>query len=583
MKHEPSPGRRLQDNALRSKQPFFGAQKKDSFFGGTGLVQKKAASAGTAAQPSAKAGTGNVQAAMSRAFGTDFSSVRVHENSSSATAMGALAYARGNDVHFAPGQLNPATRDGQQLIGHEFTHVLQQRAGMVQNGVQAKGLIVNNSRQLEDAADRNGERIAAGEQPLISDIGSPETGNTGNQGNNIVQGYFAHTDDAGTPFRVADDMSAATKDNNPWHGLYAESGKAAASTKILNSTGAKVELYEPGEEKEFKISDTQEMKLKRVAVKNLVNKTEGDVMDLYADCGRSNSLIVGSLTRSAAFNDKDSKPAVTTQSNPELMKYEIMINHFSSLIANSGTILNTVKTQIAAKDNALKELKPYIDELNTRTEDLNKLQADFNMAKKAYDDFIIVYNTADEAGKKAKEAEKQDLLTKLNEAKDAYGKKQQELQDYKKNTIDPATGLSVETLLSNYFTEKKAYDLLVAEIMKPYNDLDAVARDNFDKKAGINTYANPSVGSGYTMSSGGTPYPGKSTWNFHWGGVVMESNDKKDKVVLENYSVSKWDAENNDWDLKMYGTMKKEQTFHEAHKGTQQHGQAPTTMEIKKQ
>ena len=161
MKHEPSPGRRLQDNALRSKQPFFGAQKKDSFFGGTGLVQKKAASAGTAAQPSAKAGTGNVQAAMSRAFGTDFSSVRVHENSSSATAMGALAYARGNDVHFAPGQLNPATRDGQQLIGHEFTHVLQQRAGMVQNGVQAKGLIVNNSRQLEDAADRNGERIAA--------------------------------------------------------------------------------------------------------------------------------------------------------------------------------------------------------------------------------------------------------------------------------------------------------------------------------------------------------------------------------------------------------------------------------------
>ena len=44
----------------------------------------------------------------------------------------ALAYTQGTDIHFAPGQFEPDTSAGQQLLGHELTHVIQQAEGRVQ-------------------------------------------------------------------------------------------------------------------------------------------------------------------------------------------------------------------------------------------------------------------------------------------------------------------------------------------------------------------------------------------------------------------------------------------------------------------
>lgn len=71
----------------------------------------------------------DVQAKMEKSFGTDFSSVRVHTNSGKPADVGALAYTQGNDIHFAPGQYSPDTSHGQALLGHELTHVVQQKAG----------------------------------------------------------------------------------------------------------------------------------------------------------------------------------------------------------------------------------------------------------------------------------------------------------------------------------------------------------------------------------------------------------------------------------------------------------------------
>lgn len=56
-------------------------------------------------------------------------SFKVHQNSEMAKGAGALAYAQGNDVHFAPGQFKPETQQGRELIGHELAHVAQQREG----------------------------------------------------------------------------------------------------------------------------------------------------------------------------------------------------------------------------------------------------------------------------------------------------------------------------------------------------------------------------------------------------------------------------------------------------------------------
>jgi hypothetical protein len=76
------------------------------------------------------------RAHMEAAFSADFSDVRVHEGGH-AGAVGARAYAQGSELHFAPGQYRPGTPEGDRLIGHELTHVLQQRDGRVP-GAQRK-------------------------------------------------------------------------------------------------------------------------------------------------------------------------------------------------------------------------------------------------------------------------------------------------------------------------------------------------------------------------------------------------------------------------------------------------------------
>lgn len=101
-----------------------------------------------------------VQSQMEGAFGTSFSDVNIHTNSSSATDVGALAYTQGSDIHFAPGQYNPSSSAGKELIGHELTHVVQQREGRVQPTTQAGGMPVNDDKGLESEADNMGRKAA---------------------------------------------------------------------------------------------------------------------------------------------------------------------------------------------------------------------------------------------------------------------------------------------------------------------------------------------------------------------------------------------------------------------------------------
>ncbi len=88
------------------------------------------------------------------------SDVNVHTDSSQATSMGALAYAQGNDIHFAPGQYNPESRAGQELIGHELAHITQQKQGRVKANTESNGKPVNNDPGLEKEADSFGKTYA---------------------------------------------------------------------------------------------------------------------------------------------------------------------------------------------------------------------------------------------------------------------------------------------------------------------------------------------------------------------------------------------------------------------------------------
>jgi hypothetical protein len=98
-----------------------------------------------------------VLAKMEAAFGADFSAVRIHVGPQ-ASRIGAVAFTMGDDLYFAPGRFQPDSAHGQQLIGHELAHVVQQRQGRVRGPAGAVTVIQDRTLELE--ADRLGARAA---------------------------------------------------------------------------------------------------------------------------------------------------------------------------------------------------------------------------------------------------------------------------------------------------------------------------------------------------------------------------------------------------------------------------------------
>jgi len=69
---------------------------------------------------------------MERAFGVDFSEVRVHTDSESDALnqqLNAKAFTTGSGIFFKRGAYDPISNSGQELIAHELSHVVQQSDG----------------------------------------------------------------------------------------------------------------------------------------------------------------------------------------------------------------------------------------------------------------------------------------------------------------------------------------------------------------------------------------------------------------------------------------------------------------------
>jgi len=133
----------------------------------------------------------NFMIQMQKSFQTDFSDVNIHKNSKTAKNLGALAFTQGNNVHFAPGQFKPDTKQGKELIGHEFAHVVQQRQGKVQPNKQIGKFKINDNSALEKQADEMGKKVANNQFVAIN---TDETNVS-----NIIQGVFQEKSNSTAP------------------------------------------------------------------------------------------------------------------------------------------------------------------------------------------------------------------------------------------------------------------------------------------------------------------------------------------------------------------------------------------------
>ncbi len=90
-------------------------------------------------------------------FSHDFSDVRVHTNqqaNETSEALQAKAFTSGNNIVFGRSQFNPTTQQGQKLLAHELTHVVQQSRTISSSPLQ---------RQLVAGAD-----LGEGNRSIIS-------------------------------------------------------------------------------------------------------------------------------------------------------------------------------------------------------------------------------------------------------------------------------------------------------------------------------------------------------------------------------------------------------------------------------
>ncbi len=95
-------------------------------------------------------------------MGQDFSGVKIHTDSQSdqlSHQLGAKAFTTGNDIFFRSGEYNPASSEGQTLIAHELTHVVQQGASAP--AVQGKMAVNDPNDQYEAEADHVAETVMA--------------------------------------------------------------------------------------------------------------------------------------------------------------------------------------------------------------------------------------------------------------------------------------------------------------------------------------------------------------------------------------------------------------------------------------
>lgn len=122
---------------------------------------------------------------MEQRFGHDFGKVRVHTDSraaESAQAVNAVAYTVGRDVVFGAGQYAPHNREGQRLLAHELTHVVQQAgsdgvvAGLLTMGAipSGAGLVQRSERDPDELAAKAKEDEALKERARRALKGKPD-------------------------------------------------------------------------------------------------------------------------------------------------------------------------------------------------------------------------------------------------------------------------------------------------------------------------------------------------------------------------------------------------------------------------
>ncbi|WGV28008.1 eCIS core domain-containing protein [Halotia branconii] len=165
-----------QENKLAQMQPLVQRQSGDKEMTDTPDLETSIQKAQGKGQPLSD----NVRGQMEQAFGADFSGVRIHTGSQSDQlnkSIQARAFTTGQDIFLRSGEYAPASKQGQELLAHELTHVVQQNGD---RKIQRKSDTSQQKNLQTLAANTIGDRSSeinldiSNTQPELNINGVPE-------------------------------------------------------------------------------------------------------------------------------------------------------------------------------------------------------------------------------------------------------------------------------------------------------------------------------------------------------------------------------------------------------------------------
>jgi hypothetical protein len=98
------------------------------------------------------------QSFMESRFGWDFSSVRVHSDVQAdalTREVNARAFTLGDNIFFARSQYQPESLEGQRLLAHELTHVIQQSEGRLSRKIPIQGQTLGGGTRCSSYSSYN--------------------------------------------------------------------------------------------------------------------------------------------------------------------------------------------------------------------------------------------------------------------------------------------------------------------------------------------------------------------------------------------------------------------------------------------
>ncbi len=196
-----------------------------------------------------------VRAPLEARFGHDFSTVRIHsdaEAGSAAAELRADAYTVGQDIVFGDGAFAPVTSEGERLLAHELTHVVQQSSspdllGERQsiNARESGARVSSRTDPAERAADAAADRVVAGE-PVAADLLGASTDSLSG-GAAVVQRWpwdddSSNSAPAPAPAPASDSGSSSSGGGSIWDSVTSFASTAVSDVK--SAAGAVYDNYE---------------------------------------------------------------------------------------------------------------------------------------------------------------------------------------------------------------------------------------------------------------------------------------------------------------------------------------------------